>query len=262
MLCITSDESSRIFDCAVDAGRILLNSGAEIYRAQETMDRILQAYGCSDEEFFVMLNGIIATIKDSRGKVYTRVLNVPIAGVTLDRIEEVNRLSRDIERQHLPVEEVEARLAAIHQLPSKKLGTNLLAAGLGSACFSFMISASLTDSLAAGLAGLLVQLTLTGFSKIKSSKIVINIICGFIAVMVCTLLHHAGIGDDLSHMVLGAVMPLIPGVPLILGVRELMEDCYLSGIIRLLDTVLILCGIGIGVYLALQLNHLTGGVTI
>ena len=57
-------------------------------------------------------------------------------------------------------------------------------------------------------------------------------------------------------------MPLIPGVPLVLGIRELMADCYLSGIIRLLDTVLILCGIGIGVYLALQLTHLTGVVTI
>ncbi len=258
----TSDESSRVFDCAVDAGRILLSCGAEIYRAQETMERIVQAFGCSSKDFFVMINGIIATIKTREGKIYTRILNVPISGITLDKIEEVNRLSREIERQHLSIDEVEARLSAIKQEPDNKLRTNLLAAGIGSACFTFMITPSLPDSLAAGLAGLLVQLALTGFGRFKISKIVTNIICGFIAVMVCTLLRLAGIEGVLSHMVLGAVMPLIPGVPLVLGIRELMADCYLSGIIRLLDTVLILCGIGIGVYLALQLTHLTGVVTI
>ena len=38
-------EENKIYDVAMEAGRILLQNGAEISRVEETMDRICKYYG-------------------------------------------------------------------------------------------------------------------------------------------------------------------------------------------------------------------------
>ena len=60
------EESQRILKLAVAMGEVLLKSGGEIYRVQETVERILEAYGIDDYHVFVVSNGIFATIHEDR----------------------------------------------------------------------------------------------------------------------------------------------------------------------------------------------------
>ena len=55
------NERNQVLDFASQAGRILLENGAEISRVEETMERIAGSYGESDEKFFVLSNGIFTT---------------------------------------------------------------------------------------------------------------------------------------------------------------------------------------------------------
>ena len=50
-------------EVALKAGCILLSSGAEIWRVEETVHRILEGYGLSGEDIFVLSNGIFFTIE-------------------------------------------------------------------------------------------------------------------------------------------------------------------------------------------------------
>ena len=50
--------SEDVLKFASDAGRVLLENGAEISRVEETMERIAENYGESGEKFFVLSNGI------------------------------------------------------------------------------------------------------------------------------------------------------------------------------------------------------------
>lgn len=54
-----SDEE--VLDLALMAGHILLENGAEIYRVEETIDRICGYYGVNSENAFVLSNGIFLT---------------------------------------------------------------------------------------------------------------------------------------------------------------------------------------------------------
>ena len=54
-------EENKIYDVAMEAGRILLQNGAEISRVEETMDRICKYYGVNSMDSFVLSNGIFMT---------------------------------------------------------------------------------------------------------------------------------------------------------------------------------------------------------
>lgn len=81
----------RALRLAIDAGHILLENGTEIGRVEGTMEHIASAYGVKDGSFFVLSNGIIAT-----GQHYASAAHIPIRGMQLSRVVEVNQLSREV----------------------------------------------------------------------------------------------------------------------------------------------------------------------
>lgn len=59
-------QSKEILNLSVSIGEELLKSGAEIYRVQETVERVIEAYGVQDYNVFVLTNGIFATVHENR----------------------------------------------------------------------------------------------------------------------------------------------------------------------------------------------------
>ena len=55
------NQSDKVLEFASEAGRVLLENGAEISRVEETMERIASNYGEEGEKFFVLSNGIFTT---------------------------------------------------------------------------------------------------------------------------------------------------------------------------------------------------------
>ena len=98
----------KILDLAMEAGRILLDAGAEIFRVEETMKRIAQSYGIEKFNSFVLSTGIFITAENDEGEIYASVKHIPIQSAKLHRIAAVNQLSREIaEGKHTLEEAVE-----------------------------------------------------------------------------------------------------------------------------------------------------------
>ena len=77
----------------------------------------------------------------------------------------------------------------------------------------------------------------------------------------CYVSHFIGFGDSLSNIIIGAIMPLIPGVPFVNGVRDLMNSDYIAGLTRLTDAMLGFFCIAIGVSIAFMLDGwIAGGI--
>ena len=70
-----------------------------------------------------------------------------------------------------------------------------------------------------------------------------------------SLIHifRLGMGDDVNSIILGGIMPYLPGVSFVTAVRELANSNYIAGWVRLLDTLLITSGLAIGVGIAIYL---------
>ena len=87
-------ECKLVLDTAVLAGKIMLQSGAEIHRVEDTIHRILKVSGMKTAEAFVMPTGLIVTLDDPRMDSMTVVKRIKTRGTNLSRIAEVNDISR------------------------------------------------------------------------------------------------------------------------------------------------------------------------
>ncbi|MDO5418138.1 MAG: threonine/serine exporter family protein [Lachnospiraceae bacterium] len=242
----------------MQAGHILLENGAEISRVEETMDRICHHYGVKSENSFVLSNGIFMTSGSEREEIFAKVQHIPVSGTHLNRVAAVNQLSREIAEGRYTPEEVLERLAQIRVMPGKTKTMQILASGVGSACFCFLFGGTLRDSTAAFLAGVLLYVYVLFLSSPHLSKIVGNIGGGALVTFFCMMMQQIHFGQNLNFMIIGSIMPLIPGVAFTNAIRDIADGDYISGSVRMLDAMLVFFCIAMGVGLMFTLSHQFG----
>ena len=91
---------------ALEIGRRLVETGAEVKRVEDTVRRICIAYGFTDCEIYAVTSLIVATIRDKDGNHYTQSVRVQSYGTDLGRLEELNAFSRRICAQVPDVEDL------------------------------------------------------------------------------------------------------------------------------------------------------------
>lgn len=251
-----------VLETAAEAGHILLENGAEIFRVEETMSRICRHFGVDSGSFFVLSNGIFTTGGEGPQGRYAKVKHIPVRGAQLDRVVAVNQLSREIEEGRYSIEEVRAQLESIRKMPGKRPVMQVLASAVGSAAFCMLFGGSWWDSLVAFVAGLLLHIFILKISVPAGlSKFVANLCGGALVTLICILGYNMGIGQNLSHMISGSIIPLVPGVAFTNGIRDIADGDYISGTVRLLDAIFVFLCIAIGVGLMFTIyQRVMGGV--
>ncbi|MEG2699993.1 MAG: threonine/serine exporter family protein [Hungatella sp.] len=248
---------------AMQAGHILLENGAEIFRVEETISRICRYYGITSHNVFTLSNGIFVTGGSTQEQYFAEVQHIPVSSSHLDRVAAVNQLSREIEDGRYTIEEVEACLERIRMMPGKTKKAQVIAAGIGSAAFCYLYGGSFYDSAAAFLAGLALYVFVLQVSKPHLSKIVGSIMGGAFATLACVILYYLGIGQHLNQMTIGAIIPLVPGVAFTNAIRDIADENYISGSVRMLDALLVFFCIAMGVGLVFTVFHrITGGIML
>lgn len=258
--CVLEREEQReILEAAMQAGHILLENGAEIFRVEETMDRICCHYGIKSGRFFVLGNGIFTTSGGKQEEIFAKVQHIPVSKTHLDRVAAVNQLSREITAGCYTVKEVQERLEEIRTMPGKTKRMRVLASGFGCACFCFLFGGSVVDSLAAFAAGAGLYLYIIFISDPHLSKLVGNIGGGAVVTLLCIVMHRFFMGSHLNYMIIGSIMPLVPGVAFTNAIRDIVDGDYISGSVRMLDAILVFFCIAMGVGLIFSLFHQVGG---
>ncbi len=196
-------------------------------------------------------------------KSYASVRYIPVKGTRFDRVSAVNQFSREVVAGKYTVEEAEKELDRIEHLPGKPGLAQILASGAGAAAFCVLFGGNGTDALCAFLAGILLWVFILRAVAAGKSKMVTNIIGGMLVTTICYILKYFGVGQNLHEMIIGSVMPMIPGAAFINGIRDITDEDYLSGFVRMLDALLVFVSISIGVAVVTVLAYsLTGGALL
>ena len=256
-------ESRRILNLAVSIGEVLLKSGGEIYRVQETVIRVLKAYGIEDYHVFVITNGIFATVHEQREDASSMVRYVTLGDTNLKKIALINQLSREICEGCWSLEEAYERLEECKNTPGVKWWGAILACGMGCAGFCYLLGGRPYDSVVSFFLGMLLQGFLIIASRHHTSKFITNILGSGLVTIGSLLLYMAGSGIQFDKVSIGGIIPLLPGVALTNAIRDLFGGDYLSGSIRLIDALLTAICIAIGVGGAIKaFQFLTGGAIL
>ena len=247
-------DEDEVMELAMQAGELLLENGAEIFRVEETMDRICRHYGVESASQFILMNYILATAGEGHGHVFAKVRHIPVNGSHLDKVAAVNQLSREIAEGKYTVSEAYQALETIRRMPDKRKSVLILASGVASGAFCCLFGGNLMDCLAAAIAGFLIYVYILYISGPHLSKIVGNVGGGAFVTLVC---------NHLNFMIIGSMMPLVPGVAFTIAIRDAADGDYISGTVRMIDALLVFICIAIGVGLGIAvLNPLTGGAAL
>jgi len=235
------------------AGNLLLSSGAEIYRAEETMHRIADAMQIKDMDAYVTNRGIFASGNVPGKGIESRIMSVPDKELNIDKIEAVNELSREFCSNRMDLSYLKASLQNIANMGEQNVGERILSYFLGAGCFSYAIGTSFRDSLCAAIIGSLVGFYMIWSKYRIKSRVLITIIASVLTAVLSNLCVAIGLGSQLSFIIIGAMMDLVPGVAFVNSVREFSQNNFATGQTLLTSALLTCVSMASGVALVEQL---------
>ena len=239
-----------ILDMAFELGYRLAMSGAETYRVEESISRILSAYKIRSEVFSIP-NLLIVTIETEHHHPMTRTRRIGFHGNDLDSVERFNNLSRRICSEVPEPEEALRWLQETTDSKTKyKLPIKLLGAFIGGAGYAVFFGGSLADSLCAGICGLLVGLTSNYLDNHKVNQFFSTILCAFVMTFAAHLFSNIGWSPCPDAAIIGTMMILVPGLLFTNAMRDIIFGDTNSGINRIVQVLLIAAAIGLGTALA------------
>ena len=249
---MNNTETRRAVDIAARAGTLLLRSGSDITRVEDTIKHIMRSFGVKKYDIFTITNGIFLSASSDEAPDgscdYTRICEVPKNSSDLYKVDLVNTLSRDIEAGKCNMDEAEKRLDDMERSkPYYKPILSLAAAAVASGAFSWLFGGSPVDAALAAVIGFSYYYLFILLDKTKLSKLLTNAICGCILALMTVGFVKLIPGVNMDKVIIGAIMPLIPGVSFVNSVRDIAAGDYISGAIRMIDAVVVASGIAVGV---------------
>lgn len=236
-----------LVDTAVLAGELLLSSGAETYRIEDTMTHILKTSKCEIIEPLALLTGIVVTMNDQKMEQPITIVKTVNARVTnLNQITKVNDISRKYCAGLISLEEAYEELQCVREKQFSRLQYNIATVGI-SVGFAMMFGGNLHDVVAAGIVGTVLTLIILLGKVSKMEGILINILSG-IGIAVATLMIPS-VNRDV--VIVSAMMPIVPGVAITNAFRDILQGDYLSGCARILEAFFVATAVAVGVGLGM-----------
>ena len=250
----------KILHVSTHAGKILLESGAEIYRVEETIVRICKSFDVDFADSYVTPTGIIVSIYDKNKNTKTLVTRVTNRSNNLQKIHLVNNLSRNLSAQKYTISEVENELKLIDQSKTYSNFTTLICSGFGAACLTILLGAGLRDSIACFFIGLAIRGMAIIADKLLINSFFINSIGGAIAASGAILFHKLGLVVNIDHVIIGSIMLLVPGLTITNAIRDTIAGDLLSGLTRSVEAIFVAISIaiGTGVIMSISVKYLGG----
>ena len=243
---------------AIAIGEEMLKNGGEVYRVDDTIRRILKYYGFKSFNVFVISNGLFITVDENSDNPLSYVRNVHSWSTDLERIAELNKLSRDICSGNCKVDEAEKMLENIRNMRPRAIWTETVATGIGSAAFCFLFGGQAVDMIVAFFVGCILKMFLNKSTKNEVSKFIRHIIGSVIVTIIAVVCHYFIDIVLIDKVIIGSIMILVPGVALTTSIRDFFAGDYLSGSIHLIDALLTAVCIATGVGVAMKVFMLVG----
>ncbi len=268
-----------LLEMAVYAGEIMMASGAETHRVEDTVARILATAHAARAETFVISTGMTISLTVDEDTAITMTRRVKSSANNLGRIYEVNRVSRSYCGGEITVREAMRRLQEIEKRCLYGSGLRILGMMLTSAAFSVTFGGTLPDALGALLCGLVLGVVIVFSEKHISRPFVVTALAALLmtvsATGICQLANnYLQLSLQAQYLIVGAMMPIVPGVAITNAIRDMLAGDYVSACSRVLDAFLtaaavavgVGCGIAVSEALELELTTLdfvfVGGKTV
>lgn len=240
-----------LVETAMLTGEIMLSGGAETYRIEDTMTRILKISNLQKAEAYVLPTGIFLTLADPSIDAITLIKRVDKRVTNMSNIYEANNVSRNLCCNKISIEEAYNILLPLTESDMYSDKAIFVCTMLTSLFFGLLLGGNVLNCIIAGVNGSLIAVIMLLTKKTKIPGIVKNLVAS-IVVAFCSMffLHVIKLDLHLDLLIGGSVMPLLPGVAITNAIRDTLQGDYISGSGRAIEAfvsaAMTAAGIGIG----------------
>lgn len=251
-----------LLEAVVLAGEIMLSSGAEVYRVEDTMKYMLRSSRCENTEAIVFATGIFVTLDVPDKEPLTMVKRIPARNTNVNRICLVNEISRRFCQGEITVEQAYAELKKAEKELLYKPWVKAVGIVGVSAGFSFMFGGHLVDFFAAVMVGICLAAADLLVRQIRLNDFCNSAFCSFaVAVSAMAIQNFLLPRSNVDVMIISAIMSLVPGVTFTTAIRDTLNGDYAAGSARMLEAIVVALAVAAGVGLGMVFfRALKGGL--
>lgn len=246
------EAEERLVQQLLNMGEMLLSSGAEIKRVEDTLTRMGKAYGARKMNVFVILSSIMITMEMPGEKQMTQIRRIPRSPKNdFRKFEALNRLSRCYCQNPFPVVTLEKNLKK-WQI-EENIRERYVGSLITTASFTVFFGGSLLDgAFAMAFAPLICYLQIH-FERFCPNKVTFYVFCSFfMGTLICMVSRWSGL-YHYDRVIMGDMMLLLPGLALMNSVRDVLAGNTISGIMRLTESLIwtgaLVCGFMVAIWL-------------
>lgn len=241
-----------IIELCLLAGKIMLQSGGETYRVEDTMMRMARSLGIEKTHSYVTPTVIIFSAEEFE-PVITKLIRISERSTDLKKVAMVNSISRNISSGDLGLEEAFVQLKEIDSMNlTFPFRIQVAAASLASGCFMIMFKGEWNDFIPSMIAGGCGYLSFVHFHRFIPIKFFSEFLAAFVIGLLSLLSTKIGMGQQLDKIIIGSVMPLVPGLLVTNAIRDLMAGHLVSGVTKAAEAFLTACALGAGIAVVLS----------
>lgn len=248
---MSEERLKQILDLCLRAGRVMLDNGAETSRVEETIVRFGRASGADVVHSFAIPTGIFISV-EAHGQEKTGMVRTHSStAINLYKVHEVNDLSRRFERGQVSDAEASEQLETIARARMHyRLRYQHLSCALSSGAFAYLFGGGWLEFWVGSLSGWLSNAIVEGVAGLVP-KFLRIFMAALIGASVAMLGVHVFGAQHPDATIIGAVIPLVPGVPVTNAVRDLMAGELMSGVARASEATLTAFAIAVAVAIVL-----------
>lgn len=247
------DYSLLLEGCCV-MGCEMLSCGAEIYRVEDTVRRLLAAYNI-DGEVFAIPNCVIVSIADDDGEILTRMHRASPSSTDIALLESYNALSRRLCAK--PPKNPGTLLHEIYLIKEKNvsfpLPLQLLGYFIGAFFFCMFFGGGILDAFVAGFGGLAAGVTMYILDRCKCNYFIATVVAAFFLAFIAYIFLAVGLTLNIQMVISGAIMSLVPGLVFTNFLSDLLTGDVIAGLSTFVRAMLSAAAVALGTCFAMAI---------
>lgn len=248
-----------LLHCLMDLGEVMVKSGAETNRVEDTLNRMGNAYGAVRMDVFAITSSMVVSMQMEDGKEWTltRRIRKP-AVMDFTRLESCNALSRRCCSEVMNLDTLSREIQKIRDM-NVPAWIDYFGGIVVAGAFCMFFGGTLQDALVAVVFAGIICFFQSKLERFCPTRVVFNFLAALLTGLgICYICRWIPILHT-DKIIIGDIMLLIPGVVVSTACTDVMAGDTIAGSLRLVEAVIWAGALACGYMLSLIL---VGGWTV
>jgi uncharacterized membrane protein YjjP (DUF1212 family) len=242
--------TDKLLRTSLDVAENIIKNGGTVRVSEEAVERICRAHGAVHVEVFSIPSVIIASVRMGNGEYSMQTRRIYGCNNDFTKLDKLNSISRDLCSRKITLDEAQALISQTKNKPSFSKPARLISSMVISGAFAIFFGGTILDGIAASILGLLIAFLSMVYLKNMNTiarSLVLSAVAGILAIVFARI----GFGNNYDKIIIGTIMLVVPGLSFGNSLRDLLYGDTLSGILQLIQSILLATVIAFGYTFAL-----------